>query len=463
MNKIILVNNKALVFMFCILFTGTSFAANCTSISQNGITWNFSTSVGCGQFVNGDWWVVAPVTIISKTPAWTGADHGSMLDPAVGGYNQGYHSGIVYNTPYVDSLRVSFPTTIGSGVKSLISTITDPAYTGTGVPRSFVRNAAVLTIVNSAPSATSFRPPFVAGTKTFFDSAAVNYSLIPSYPAPGTALNLSGKANMPTLNYGGKTFGEENWMPSNDYAGQSYPPYAEISFVSQVSMMMMLNTPNRISYINKLIQIGIDDYAKIIANDFAWISSGGYGGGHIWPVIFAGKMLNSSALLDVQRYTTSFPLAHNNSEQGYTYYNSLGNPMFGSEECLSSQTPYAPTSCSNNMCRPIDGLSFPEDAWGACSGDYRYLVSANYAGQALAMRMLESTLGTMTAFNHPAFFDYTDYWVSHPKSTTTTIPVGDYQTDVYAFGGTGNGFMKYMWNTYRYIKKPSYPRINPLI
>ena len=474
-------SNKVALFIFITMFfTGTSFAANCTSISQNGITWTFSASVECDKFVNGDWWVVAPVTINNTTPAWTGADHGSMLDPAAGLNAQGYHSGIVYGTPYSGSLRVSFPTTISSGVKSIVSTITDPAYTGTGTPRSFVRNAAVLTIVNSAPSATSFRPTFMAGAKTIYDSASVNYSLVPSYTAPGTALNLTGKGNMPTLNYGGKVFGEENWIPSNDYGGVSYPPYAATNFVNQVSMMMMLNTANRVSYINKLIQIGIDDYAKITTNDYGWMANGGYGGGHIWPIIFAGKMLNSATLLSVPRFSTSYPLAHNNAEQGYTYYNSAGTAMFGNEECLAGTMAYPPTSCSNVMCRPQTTnvgppAGFPENYWGACGGGYRTLVSPNYAGQALAMRMLEPTLGTMTAFNHPAFFGYTDYWAANPQGPSGQSPTNDYQTDVYAYGGTGNGFMKYMWDTYRNSmpstlppppspgKIPSYPIITPLI
>jgi len=420
-----------------------------TSVTQYGITWTFDADYTVGQFVNGDYWVVGPVTIDSKTPAWTGADHGSILDPAVGGYNQPFHSGTVYNTPFSDALRVSFPVTISSGVHSLVSTITDSAYTGTGTPRSFVRNAAVLTIVNSAPSATSFRPPFVAGAKPFYDSAMINYSLIPSYVAPGATLDLTGYANMPTLNYGGKTFGEENWMPSNDYAGESYPPYAEIAFVSRVSLMMLVDTPNRISYINKLIQIGIDDYSKWMGNDFAWIASGGYGGGHLWPILFAGRMLNNSAMMNVTRYSSSFPLAHNSAEQGYTYYNNNGTVMFGSEECLAGQTPYPPTACSNNMCRPLDGLLFPEVAWGSCGGGYRCLVSAKWAGPALAMRVLEPTLGTMTLFNHPAYFDYTDYWVANPKDSSGQPPASDYATDYYAYGGNGNGFMKYMWDTYR--------------
>ena len=34
-----------------------------TSVSQFGVTWSFSQDRPVGQFANGDWWVVGPVTI----------------------------------------------------------------------------------------------------------------------------------------------------------------------------------------------------------------------------------------------------------------------------------------------------------------------------------------------------------------------------------------------------------------
>ena len=39
-----------------------------TFLSQNGITWEFENEVEYGQFVNGDWWIVGPVTVNSVSP-----------------------------------------------------------------------------------------------------------------------------------------------------------------------------------------------------------------------------------------------------------------------------------------------------------------------------------------------------------------------------------------------------------
>ena len=40
------------------------------SVSQYGITWTFEKPARVGQFVNGDWYVVGPVTVTAITPGW---------------------------------------------------------------------------------------------------------------------------------------------------------------------------------------------------------------------------------------------------------------------------------------------------------------------------------------------------------------------------------------------------------
>ena len=53
-------------------FCTAAFGATATQVSQHGITWFLSTSREVGQFVNGDWWVVGPVTINSYSPGPSG-------------------------------------------------------------------------------------------------------------------------------------------------------------------------------------------------------------------------------------------------------------------------------------------------------------------------------------------------------------------------------------------------------
>src|SRR4030042_5485631 len=50
------------------------------TISQYGITWRFSNPVAYGKFVNGDYWIVGPVTVTSISPAPANGRNGSTIN-----------------------------------------------------------------------------------------------------------------------------------------------------------------------------------------------------------------------------------------------------------------------------------------------------------------------------------------------------------------------------------------------
>lgn len=61
------------------------------TVSQHGVTWKFSEKVRVGRFVNGDYYVVGPVTIVSITPKPENDRNGSVLnlptDPGKSGFD----------------------------------------------------------------------------------------------------------------------------------------------------------------------------------------------------------------------------------------------------------------------------------------------------------------------------------------------------------------------------------------
>lgn len=138
-----------IVLSICSFVPASADAA--TSINQYGITWNFNANYTTGQFVNGDYWVVGPVTITSISPATTTSGrimHGSMLNPKMS-ESQGYDSSISYFT-YNASLNVArtMPLTIQPG-NSLVSTISlSSPFPGV---KYALKTAAVLTVMASAP------------------------------------------------------------------------------------------------------------------------------------------------------------------------------------------------------------------------------------------------------------------------------------------------------------------------
>ena len=50
-------------------------------LSQYGITFTFDKDYPTGQFANGDYWVVGPVTITRITPDFDGTHHGWEVNP----------------------------------------------------------------------------------------------------------------------------------------------------------------------------------------------------------------------------------------------------------------------------------------------------------------------------------------------------------------------------------------------
>jgi len=137
------------------------------SITQHGITWTFSQPVQHGNFANGDYWVIGPVTIISKTPAPQVVGgyyiHGSMVNPwaDVQAFDQ-------RGSLFQQNLAIAFPYQMSPG-ESLISSISVLPIdfsNWNGVSRGRITDAAILTALDSVPPVGAFRPPYAGTDKT---------------------------------------------------------------------------------------------------------------------------------------------------------------------------------------------------------------------------------------------------------------------------------------------------------
>jgi hypothetical protein len=229
---------------------------------------------------------------------------------------------------------------------------------------------------------------------------------------------------------------------------------------------MLTNVSNKNEIINRLVQLGIDYYPISLQNEDAWIASGNFGLGKKWPILFAGIMLNDTNMKNPPRIVGAgkFQNLSKFSEDGYTYYGApttnypLGKPMFGADECLYDSSKQINCGCTksdgcNCMCRDPDGLLDPEVKWGAYGGGYRYGASQASVGQALAIRIMNQSTGSLDLWNNSAFFDYIDRWIAEP----TSWPTYPNNQEIYGYGGNtygSNGYMTHMWNTYRNYTSP---------
>ncbi|MEX0745707.1 MAG: hypothetical protein WD118_08895, partial [Phycisphaeraceae bacterium] len=158
------------------------------SVTQYGITWTFEQPARVGQFVNGDHYVVGPVTIaaIDPKPLWGDevgeiidersvreseypgqqARHGSVLNPSVtgaeGGYSRGGWDSRYASHRYDPELFTHLPIEMAPG-DALVSSISRPneqitKFSGQHVDPMKV--AAVLTCVAEPLPADAFRPSY---------------------------------------------------------------------------------------------------------------------------------------------------------------------------------------------------------------------------------------------------------------------------------------------------------------
>jgi len=168
-----------------------------SSVTKDGITWTFSQPAPVGQFVNGDYYVVGPVTITAIDPAPTTAspyENGSVLNLPTANSKSGFDSRLNDGTDeswwFDASLRSYPPINLKPG-DALVSTISlaqihslPEVMRATDMSVSPVASASVLTVVSSAPSADAFRPSYCDRKQTIYHANSLQRNLLPSLAPP---------------------------------------------------------------------------------------------------------------------------------------------------------------------------------------------------------------------------------------------------------------------------------------
>jgi len=434
-----------------------AFGATATQVSQYGVTWFFSTSREVGQFVNGDWWVVGPVTITGYTPAPSGGMHGSMVNPEIG-QGQAYDSRA---NQYNSSLLPSFPLTL-SGGNSLVTVTswtdnpdTRTDYIGKHPAASVtnIRTAAVLTVLSTAPPSDAFRPPYAGTTKTIFRKSDIDYSrlrrLAPANQTPGYDYEDVGYWSRDYSKTAAAQYArlfERVWiLHVTDWSGRSTHPtenmpnyHREVYNVVATGAVLLLCDLDEIDkLLIPYLQIGIDSHYIIKTG-----GGDGYSDAdssiHKWPVLMAGTLFNNAAMKsNGYRYRTewmSYYLVDRQSTvvssivpAGYTYNGyTVGwrqDPGNTEHEHLDPETEW--------------GEEYVQIGGGGSKREtYRRINSHTWPGIALAAHLM----GAVDDWNHPAFFDYMDRWMTEDEYFEGRSP---------AVGSTTSQFVSGMWDTYR--------------
>ncbi len=398
-----------------------------TSISKDGVTWTFQGPVSAGQFVNGDWWVVGPVTVAAIDPAPMTAppfENGSVLNlPTASGksaFDQRLNDGVDESWWFDASLRAYPPLSLKGG-DALVSSVSlgqihsVPEVMRAGdMSASPVASVSVLTVLDAPPPADAFRPSYCDRAQTIRRAGALRRDLLPSLAAPNPSAT-------PPLSVFEEWF-RRPWIDTNPFLFDApalyMPSYGQhVAFAgSYVGLLLELDFPaaEKVSLTNYFVQYGIDLYGCLLAG-YGWPAFGGHRSGRKMPIVFAGILLGDDGMKNVSTdypnqfgedmqtvYVNQIPGGYAQAWQGATviYGGHYGVLAGGAPVSAGLYGPYEQLPPA--QWQLLDSTEQLGEAYRRCC------TSVSWVGEALAMRIL----GGEAPWNHPAFFDYVDRWMT---------------------------------------------------
>lgn len=401
------------------------------SVSQWGITWRFAEPELCGQFCNGDWWVVGPVQVVEITPATTVVGgrtiNGSMVNPVPDGVH-GYDSTLYHpyeNGTYHANLNAAIgvsetsPLQLAPG-SSMISVESQLTAAANG-SFSQLKTAAVLTVLAAEPPADAFRPPYAGTDKTIrFRESDLDFNVLPGIAAVGSTPDLNATAAQFQRVWLDHCPG---WGSRFMHPVENMPDYGR-DFTSLIGTGLLLaqldftNAQKR-DLVVRLVQIGIDHFGNV-QNGCFWPGEGGHGSGRKFPILFAGRLLHDAAM---QNLGATHPSVY------YGPGNGQNQAHFG-EDCqtfrVAETSPGVYDWGYGNYNASYVGMAewgnshatYPSNDHSDWMQDpYRRCCTGNaWVAQTLCARLM----GLTTAWAHDEYFEYMDRFMQTETAGTWT-------------------------------------------
>ncbi len=461
-----------------------------SQVSQFGITWTFSREHTVGQFVNGDWWVLGPVSIVNIDPRPgphpSGESIADRIQANVWGdtslrdnSNWGNGSMVVMRPAggqSYDSRNSNYSSNPSNGVRvilqegprsdpfvleanrSMISSISHTPDDGYPSQLMFhaimwssgksgarvMRTAAVLTSLPEIPPGDAFRPTYIGSEKRIVRLGDVRWDRL---------LNLKAdwrREEVPPWSQYERYF-ERPWLDhlNGSWQGQlllpsqNQPSYGRefARIIGTASMLLHIDVPldQKEKLLIGLMQYGID-LRGIVEAGGTWNAGGGHTSGRKWPILFAGLMLEDDHFLNMPESAVFH-------EDTQTYW---GRGWHGQRALWQMITHHG----TRQPYLHISPTDWPEwDKTASLGGRSGAQVSESYRtccnpiawpGQTLAALLMNAK----AIWNHDAYFEGVDDWMR--------------EGDIYAANRQGRSrpsmerglfdhdiFVEHMWRLYR--------------
>ena len=401
-------------------------AETATSVSQDGITFQFNKTYEVGKFANGDYWVLGPATITRITPDYDGSNNGWEVNPVVSG-GHGFQNGCKnggFNSALVPSLPYTSPS---SGIVSIVKTIAN-----VGVAQPCIKTAVVLTVVTNTPpgnGATVFRPPYVGTSKPYYSTGDLRTDLLPSLTPVGTPPSLSTVAsNFRKLRLDHKS---TNYNRSLRPADSMYDYQPENSRnITEGILRLMFNdsVEAKMPALIQYVQAGIDAVHAFSSRQI-WFPSDGHETNHITQLAFTATMLDMTSVKTALQAITSF---HPN--RFLTGETSGGDVLWGETSTETGYWTYLVTGSGNRAQRdPYGYIDGGDPGWG-----YANVTSQSYKGEYLAAKLMPSLQSAWPNNAYDLVENYIRRWVE-VGAWTKPDPCAPYPYAKYSKNWTGYG------------------------
>ncbi|MEN9921449.1 MAG: hypothetical protein RLZZ517_427 [Candidatus Parcubacteria bacterium] len=439
----------------------------CTSIKHGDITWTFSSAVKCGQFANGEPWVVGPVTVTSISPApailpayvYAGktygpfAINGSMKNP-VPAQRQGFSQYIQPAAAPVmtDSLNYDAAKNVALQLPNLMLQPNDVLLSSKhgGWPASqggqqFLESVSALTVLPSVPAEGSFRPYIYGNDRSIkWNINQINWNILKNLdPVSGIKDAAWIYSEMPNLPWIEWTQEWDGWyiMPQKNTADGSLrgnPVGLASVYGKDISYKfgevgLWLNTNQNIedkkAIAIRMIQNGLDIYNYLQFPGAGFLEDGGHKAGRKLPLVMAAGMLNDGNQL-LESKASNPTLFQEDRQTWFVTQADVGRSII--PEYRGYPTPQTYQQGDVGMAEwGIRHSREPYQDNRNWSTGYRSVVWPAMTGPVLAAELM----GLKSLWNHPAIFAYTERFYSI-NGAPTAMPFLNNMYIKYKLGGT---------------------------
>ncbi len=371
-------------------------------LSQYGVTWTIEGSPEHGKFANGDWWVVGPVTITGITPDFLGRHHGWESNPA-DIVAQGFDARIA---DFDESRVPSLPHEASAGVSIVKGISLDPL--DDDECRPCMKTAAVLTVLAAPPpdgGATAFRPPYFGSDKPLYSTGDLQTELLPTMGPVGEPPTLEDvHDDFRRVQLDHKT----NWTGRPLHPEDNMPDYgssiASRNAAGALRLMLDDSVDDKMDALIAYVQTGIDIH-HMAAGGVLWPPGGGHGEGRKLPVTLAAVLLDDEEMKSAASSSTREIYGEN----GGMYFSQAADAvLFG--QTLNSEESYWTNLVHDTGSRTIVDPYEIIDGGHRPGGSYQFCcTSLPWKSTATALEVMPELI---EVWNHQAFFDYVNRWVS---------------------------------------------------